>query len=189
MGVTAEEMLEWLPSYDERRAILSRDGLSSVDGFRISILLVVEYIFGMRVCAQCPDCNCSATNDDPCQDLFGNNAYSDGGSFGRGDGMYISIEAQKSAGSLHSHGQLHIECLHQHTPLIEVMQLVAKRKDVVTAYLRYKHHVCREEYEDLSGWQDKKKQDYIDSAWPEYRDSVALVSSRRYLRSDTDGTS
>lgn len=188
MGVTAQEMLAWLPSYEERRAILSRDGLSSVDGFRISILLVCEYIFGMRVCAQCPDCNSSAANHDPCQDLFGNSSYSDGGSFGRADGIYISIEAQKSAGSLHAHGQLHIECLHQHTPLIEVMQIVAQRRDIVPAYLRFKQHVCREEYEDLRGWQEER-QVPTEAAWPEYRDSVALVSCRRYLRSNTDGTS
>ena len=32
MGVSVEEMTEWLPSYDERRAILARDGFASVDG-------------------------------------------------------------------------------------------------------------------------------------------------------------
>ena len=187
MGISAQEMLEWLPSYDERRAILSRDGLSSVDGFRISVLLVCEYIFGMRVCAKCPDCNHEGTNGKPCQDLFGNNAYSDGGSFGRADGIYISIEAQKSAGSLHAHGQLHIECLHQHTPLVEVMQTVAKQKSIVTGYLRYKRHVCREEYEDLNGW-EKERRESTERAWPEYRDSVSLVSSRQYLKSDIDST-
>ena len=62
MGISVEEMTEWLPSYDERRAILARDGLASVDGFRITILLTLEYIMGMRVCSECPDCNHKKTS-------------------------------------------------------------------------------------------------------------------------------
>ena len=31
MRVSVEEMKDWLPSYDERRAILARDGLASVE--------------------------------------------------------------------------------------------------------------------------------------------------------------
>ena len=181
-------MLQWLHSYDERRAILSRDGLSNVDGFRIWIVLVCECIFGMCVCIQCPGCSCTGAHSDPCQDLFGSSSYSDGGSSGRGDDIYIPIEAQKSPGSLHSHGQVHLECLHQHTPLIEVMQLVAQRSDIVPACLRYKQHVCREEYEDLRGRQEER-QISTEAAWPEYQDSVVLVSCRRYLRSDTHGAS
>ena len=36
------------------------------------------------------------------------------------DGAISSIEAQKSAGSLHKHSQLHVQCVHQHTPLREI---------------------------------------------------------------------
>jgi len=133
MNVSCEQMLQWLPSYDERRAILSRDGLASVEGFKITILIVCEYIFGMRVCAKCPDCN--HDKHQHCQDLFGNNAYSDGGAFGRAEGIYISIEAQKSAGSLHAHGQLHIECTHQHTPLTEIMQVENFKKSLPISLL------------------------------------------------------
>jgi hypothetical protein len=183
MEVSCEQMLQWLPSYDERRAILSRDGLASVEGFKITILIVCEYIFGMRVCAKCPDCNHDGYAH--CQDLFGNNAYSDGGGFGRGEGIYISIEAQKSAGSLHAHGQLHVECIHQHKPLSEVMQ-PENLKQLVADYLRYKKHVCREEYEDVDVWENQRRV-VIESAWPEYKDSTVLVSSRNYLRSDMDG--
>ena len=186
MKVSCEQMLQWLPSYDDRRAILSRDGLASVEGFRITILLVCEYLFGMRVCPKCPDCN--QTEGFECQDLFGNNAYSDGGVLGRADGIYISIEAQKSAGSLHAHGQLHIECLHQHNPLLEVMSLIENgRHGLVAEYLRYKKHVCREEYEDPAAWKDRRL--LTESDWPEYKHSVDLVSSRSYLLSDEDGKS
>ena len=121
-------MRENLPSYDVRRKILAGDALASVDGFRVMILLTFKYLFGIRCCPDCPDCNVTSS---PCQDLFGNSAYAEGGAFGRASGLYISIEAQKSAGSLHAHGQLHIECLHQHRTLFEVMSEVSKRPSVL----------------------------------------------------------
>ena len=46
LGISVQEMLEWLAEYDERRAMLSRDGLASVYGFRLTILLDLEYIMG-----------------------------------------------------------------------------------------------------------------------------------------------
>ena len=186
--ISVEELLQCLPSYDNRRAIIARDGLASVEGFRLIVLLTCEYIFGLRVCSNCPDCN-HVDGDEGmyyvcCQDLFGNNGYSDGGSFARASGIYISIEAQKSAGSLHAHGQLHVECLHQHTPLTEIMEKIKGGKDsVVAGYLKYKQHVCREEYEDLAAWGARRLP--TESAWPEYSDSVELVSKRGYLRSST----
>ena len=55
--IDEEELLSLVPTFDERRTIVARDGLASVDGFNMSILLVFEYIFGMKVCDKCPDCN------------------------------------------------------------------------------------------------------------------------------------
>ena len=189
MKVTLEDVLRMLPDYDNRRAIVARDGLASVDGFRIAVLVVCQCIFGIRICKDCPGCNHrGASGVFACQDLFGNNAYAEGGSSGRGDGIYISIEAQKSAGSLHGHAQVHIECLHQHSTIREVMEEVSRGGPIlIKEYLRYKSHVCREEYEDLEDWESRRNN--IECAWPEYRDSVALVSTRRYLHSDMDGTS
>ena len=57
LGFSLEDMMDWLPDYDDRRTLLARDGLGSVEGFRLSILLVYEHLFGMRVCFRCPDCN------------------------------------------------------------------------------------------------------------------------------------
>ena len=153
MKVTIEDVLNMLPDYDNRRAIVARDGLASVDGFRTGVLVTCHCIFGIRICTDCPDCNHrGASGSYSCQDLFGNNAYAEGGSFGRVDGIYISIEAQTSAGSLHAHAQLHIECLHQHCTIREVMEEVQHRgRTLIEEYLRYKRHVCREEYEDLEG--------------------------------------
>ena len=50
-----------IPNYDERRAIMSRCPLASVDGFWATVLLVCEYVLGMRVCAQSPHCNHTRT--------------------------------------------------------------------------------------------------------------------------------
>ena len=98
------------------------------------------------------------------------------------NGIYISIEPQKSKGSLHAHAQLQIECAHQHTPLAEIMAKLKKNGcNVVGQYLRYKEHVCREVYEDLTGWEERRLA--TESAWPEYAESLECISKRAYLRS------
>ena len=50
------------------RALLAKDSLASVDGFRIMVLLAYEHLFGMRVCPNCPHCNHDEAVS-PCQDL------------------------------------------------------------------------------------------------------------------------
>ena len=137
-----------------------RDPLASVDGFRLLCSLACEYLFGMRVCAFCPDCN-NGDNEGvvPCQDLFGSNATPEGGVFGRADGGITSIEAQKSTGSLHAHSQLHVQCIHQHKPLREIFtEITGGNRSLVEKYLLYKSHVCRQEYADLAGWQGRQQQ-------------------------------
>ena len=70
--------------------MIARDALASVDGFRVLVQLIHEYLFGLRICPQCPDCN-NGVQSSPCQDLFGSNATAEGGIFGRADGIYTSI--------------------------------------------------------------------------------------------------
>ena len=141
LAVDINALHDKLPNYDERRAIMSRAPLASVDGFWATVFLVCEYVLGMRVCPRCPFCNHTSTcaSEDSylvhCQDLFGNNAYSDGGIFGRCSGISLSVEAQKSAGALHAHSQAHIQCLHQHLPLAELVQKI--RSSSQTGPLRY----------------------------------------------------
>ena len=50
IDIPMAELIGKLPAWDERRRILARDPLASVDGFWISILLVHEHVFGMRIC-------------------------------------------------------------------------------------------------------------------------------------------
>ena len=169
-AVPLTSLLAEVPPYDERRAIIARDGLASVDGFRVICLLVATHLWDVRVCWHCPLCN----NDEdgtPCQDLFGSNATADGGILVRVDGFDLPIEAQKSGGCLHGHAQVHAQCLHQHTPLTEVMIVLALDKaQLVGEYLRYKAHVYRQVYADTDAWAQRREA--TAEAWPEYKDSV-----------------
>ena len=74
----------------------------------------MQHLFGIDVCQNCPDCNIVIQ---PCQDLLGGNATPEGGILGRVDAVSAPVEAQTSAGSLHSHSQVFVQCLHQHTYL------------------------------------------------------------------------
>ena len=184
--VTRKEIIDSLPTYDERRKILARDSLASVDGFRTLVLAAYEYLFGMRVCPFCPDCN-NGVSSRPCQDLFGSNAMPEGGIFGRVDAGYTSIEAQKSTGSLHAHSQLFVQCLHQHTPLAEILELLrAKRGHLVEEYLVYKGRVCRQVYAHTDANMRQRLHE-LEAKWPAYEESKTLISRPMYLtRRDAD---
>ena len=50
MDVPIDDIIRSLPSYDERRLLLARDSLASVEGFKMLVMVTYEYLFGMRVC-------------------------------------------------------------------------------------------------------------------------------------------
>ena len=54
MSVPVRTLEDIVPETDDRRAVLARDPLAGVDGFRVVVGLVFEYILGMRYCPQCP---------------------------------------------------------------------------------------------------------------------------------------
>ena len=142
--------------------------------------LTMQYLFGVNYCRMCPDC---ATRGNPCQDLFGSSAKPEGGIFGRVDAVFISIEAQKSTGSLHAHCQVFVQCLHQHTPLWEIIRKVKGEGGdvIVDGYLKYKAHVCRQVYDSERQVVDARL-DVFESQWPSYEKSVHLISAPAYLR-------
>ena len=55
MALPMDVLAEAVPASDERRKVLARDPLAGVDGFRVIVGLVFEYILGMRYCPRCPD--------------------------------------------------------------------------------------------------------------------------------------
>ena len=79
LNIPLEDLVNRVPLYDDRRAMAARDPLASVDGFRVLCHLAYEHLFGVRVCARCPDCN-NAENSEvaPCQDIFGSKRCSQG---------------------------------------------------------------------------------------------------------------
>ena len=136
---------------------MARDALAGVDGFRVIVHLFFERILGIRFCPKCPNCECA--------DLSGSNAKAVGGCFGRVDAVYGSIEAQKSAGSLHLHAQVFVQCLHQHTPLYEIFRIQeSTMKTIVNEYKAYKAAVSSQVYADLKSWEGRK--DAVEKAWP-----------------------
>ena len=72
-----------LPSYEVRRRLLTNSAISAADGFKIHFLALVKYIFGCRVCLNCPHCSCNADHDSFCADAEGLICEVEGGSLGR----------------------------------------------------------------------------------------------------------
>lgn len=98
------------PDYETRRLVLARDPLCAVDAFTVYVRVVLACLLGIRMCPDCPHCNCGKN---PCQDKFGSNAEAQGGCLGRCDALFGAIETQKS-GVLHYHFKAFIQRLHQY---------------------------------------------------------------------------
>ena len=70
--------------------------------------------------------------------------------------------------------------MHQHTPLVEVLRLLKQgARGVIDRYLQYKAHVCRQVYADPDVAAQRLPE--REAAWPEYADSVELMSRPAYL--------
>ena len=180
-----KELAEHIPDLESRKRFLAKDPLVSVEGFRAIVLLTYKYLFGMRVCADCPSCN---FHENPCQDYFGSNATPEGGIFGQIDAGYTSVEAQKSIGALHAHSQLFVQCLHQHTPLHEVFKIIeTQHPELVQHFCKYKAYVSRQVYCEPK--QVQVDLEVIENDWPEYADYSNLMERPSYLTqsiSETD---
>ncbi|CAK9070711.1 ATP-dependent DNA helicase, partial [Durusdinium trenchii] len=173
--LSPERLAEELPNYQDRRALLARDPLARHYGFQVLVGLALRHIFGLRFCPQCPNCSCS---DEPCADAFGSNATARGGVFGRMDAVYGSLECQKS-GAFHLHGQFFLQCVHQFTPLCELVRLGKKPMlELLRKYSDYSAHVRRMVYCDKAGWDEKQKE--VEDEWPEYKQSTLMLNRPRY---------
>jgi len=190
LALSPEDLKAQVPGYDTRRALIAKDSLASVEGFRVMVLLAYKHLFGMRVCPNCPHCN-HDDSADPCQDCFGSNAKSEGGIFGRDDAGYTSFEAQKSTGALHAHSQLFVQCLHQHEPLSQVLTQLTEKPELVERYMQYKAHVSRQMFAEdgsLKSWEEGRRKE-VESVWPEYAAKTELLETPAYtLETSADYT-
>ena len=173
-----ERVTRALPSWHQRRALLAREPLASVDGFHVLLRLLLEDIFGLRVCHACPQCDTMAT---PCMDRSGSNSHLLGGVFGRMDAAYVTIEAQKSTGSLHGHMQCFVQCVHQHTPLLEIFGLSAERlADLRREWCLYQSHVAQGVYSGQSQAAAEAAVTAAEATWPEHAKDTVMTSVPRY---------
>ena len=148
--------------------------------------------FHLRLCEDCPRCNLDYGAMTPCTSCSsGSNATLVGGVFGRMDAAYVTIEAQKSTGSLHAHGQCFVQCLHQHTPLQEIFSLAEDRLQILrAAYLEYVSHVSHSVYKGQGAEEMARGIADAEAAWPEYQMDTAMTAFPEYLgaRSRHGGT-
>ena len=137
----------------------------------------------MRVCPACPDCNTPGCGRTPCQDEAGSSAGLVGGVFGRMDAAYVTIEAQKSTGSLHAHCQCFVQCLHQHTPLQAIFALAeSKLEGLRKDYLEYNAHVMHGTYEGHSPEGTASKIAEAEASWPEHKQAEVMLQCPAYQR-------
>ncbi|CAJ1356044.1 unnamed protein product, partial [Effrenium voratum] len=181
VAVDVETLRRQVPNWDQRRAVLARDPLACVDGFRVLVQLTLQHLFGLNVCAACPRCNaCEPMR--PCQDVFGSSATCSGGVFGRMDAAYLTFETQKSSGSQHAHGQCFVQCLHQHTPLEKIFRLPASRaEELRDDYLRYNAHVAYATYSKAPGAVAAMLERAV-ACWPEHKDNPDMIDAPGYQR-------
>ena len=180
-----ENFCRALPSWQQRRAVLARDPLASVDGFHVLLRLLCRHIFGVRMCELCPDCDMTAT---PCSDTSGSNASLLGGAFGRVDAIYVTIEAQKSTGSLHGHIQCFVQCLHQHTPLTEIFQLPHWRLEALRQeYCKYQAHVAHAVYSGQGKDSIREGIEGAESTWPEHAEDAHMTTIPGYQQRRAQG--
>ncbi|CAJ1429954.1 unnamed protein product, partial [Effrenium voratum] len=181
VAVDVETLRRQVPNWDQRRAVLARDPLACVDGFRVLVQLTLQHLFGLNVCAACPRCNaCEPMR--PCQDVFGSSATCSGGVFGRMDAAYLTFETQKSSGSQHAHGQCFVQCLHQHTPLEKIFRLPASRaEELRDDYLRYNAHVAYATYSKAPSAVAAMLERAV-ACWPEHKDNPDMIDAPGYQR-------
>jgi hypothetical protein len=168
-AISIDSLLGQLPPSDERRAILAKDPLASVYGFRMLMKLTLSTLFGVRVCSNCPNCNLKPGG---CVDAYGSVATAEGGIIGRTDAYYISIENQKED-DLHGHGLFWPQCVFRQQALVEIAEtLQNEHSDLFEQCKWFKTHTCNEQYYDVADFESQR--DELEDEWPEYARSARL---------------
>jgi len=112
------------PNLRTRQGMNAQDPLSSVHYYIISMYVALPGVFGLRMCLNCPHCNCDKhdplraflTTDAGCQDCMGRSSKPLGGFAGLGEAMAFATELQGD-GTLHGHGFVALANAWQHASL------------------------------------------------------------------------
>lgn len=84
------------------------------------------------------------------------------------------------------HGQLFVQCMHQHCTLEEVFKRIrTEGQSLVKEYLEYNAHVRKQTYDDVEGWEEERRM-AREAQWPEYEKSPVFLSKPAYWKKGTD---
>ena len=170
-----------LPAYTVRRAITSRDPLAVIEGFDVTIRVLLPILLGMRMCPMCPKCNANGAST-PCQDKFGSNAEPCGGIHGRADALVGAVEYQSSTGSPHFHADIFLQQAHQHKTMEEIgamMQANLLHVDTIKEYQSYINDEC---YVDQK--QHNAERSTLEASGPVYGGDSRLATMPNYVLHD-----
>jgi hypothetical protein len=129
------------PSYDTRPAVLTNSAVSAADGFKIHARFAFKYIYGMRLCLNCPGCSCSDDGTNFRADAEGLCTEIQGGALGRPLTIAGTSEFQKKRDE-HLHYQLFVQCAHTSLPLQSVQALAAANPELTPALKHYVDNAC-----------------------------------------------
>ena len=164
IGIPFSKFEDALPGLKDRKRIAARDPLACVYAFNMMCTMFLCAILGVRVCPNCPHCDC--------RDTFGSVSTTTGGGFGRADAYVGSKECQK-AGNLHLHLLIFVQCLHQNSSMSQLLTAINQNDALLQQFFDYKDVVNCETYFDPTRFEES--QDDIEQAWPFYEDGAHLL--------------
>ena len=186
-GRTEPALINWqelppqsVPAYNARRAVLCNSAVSAVDGFKIHTRLSFKYVYGMRLCLQCPNCIHGQAPDDFCQDGEGLSTEVEGGSLGRSLTIVGTSEFQKKRDE-HLHYQNVVECLHTSSSLYTVEEELERQgEQLLQGYKQYVDHSCLQRYQH-DDYSVEDRQRLGEETWPAHATDARLSSLPAYL--------
>ena len=92
--------------------------------------------------------------------------------------------APSKSGAYHLHGQLFAQCVHQFTPLQDLVDMGNERMlEILRRFSDYTAHVRRMVYCDVNAW--REQQEEVEAEWPENRGSPLMLSRPDYQNDQT----
>ena len=163
------------PHIRTRQGMNAQDPLSSVHYYLIIMYVALPGAFGLRMCLQCPHCNCD--QHDPvrarlnagCQDMMGRNTKPLGGFAGLGEACAFGTELQGD-GTLHGHGFVALANAWQHLSLQDIADRIDKfaaslsTEDAMNRLTGFMTHLSQEDHFD-----DDQHQASLDSLEEQFK--------------------
>ena len=164
------------PNIRCRQGMNAQDPISSVHYYIICMYVLLPGVFGLRMCLNCPHCNCE--KHDPlrkhaqqsgCQDNMGRNSKPLGGFAGLAEALAFATELQGD-GTLHGHGFIALANAWQYGSLQDIGNRIAEyaatlnKEDVMSRLNAFITHLSREDHID-----DAQHQASLDSLEQQFK--------------------